>query len=80
MPVQNKTITLLGASAKVTSFTVYPQDDGTFRATIAGTCTDGAAFTEQLSTTASYGSGVAVLNSMTAAALMRLRQDNGLET
>ena len=80
MAIQNKTITLLGATAKLASFTVYPQPDGSYVVTIGGSATDGASFTQQLATTANYGSGVTVLNNMAAAALQRLRQDNGLET
>lgn len=80
MPIVNKSITLIGTTAKLSSFTVYPQADGSFTVTINGTVTDGATFTEQLATTANYGSGVATLNNMAAAALQRLRTDNGLET
>ena len=80
MAIVNKSITLLGATAKLTSFTVYPQADGSFQVAINGTVTDGAQFTEQITTTANYGSGVAVLANMATAALQRLRTDNGLET
>ena len=79
MTIQNKSVTLLGASAKLTSFTVYPQADGSYIVSINGTATDGAAFVDQLATTATFGSGVAVLNNMSAAALQRLRIDSGLE-
>lgn len=80
MAIQNKTVTFLGASAKLTSFTVFPQADGSYRATISGTADDGSGFVEQIATTATFGSGVAALNNMAAAALQKLRQDNGLET
>lgn len=80
MAIINKSVTLLGATAKVVSFTVYPQADGSYQVSINGTVTDGAAFIEQLATSATYGSGVAVLNNMRDAALQRLRLDNGLET
>jgi hypothetical protein len=80
MTVLNRSITILGATAKVTSFTVYPQLDGTYVVTAVGTATDGASFTEQLTVTQSFGSGVAVLNNMSAAALLALQQANGLST
>lgn len=80
MAIQNKTITLLGAQAKVVSFTVYPQANGTFVVTVAGTATDGAAFTQQLAATVNVAAGVAVLDNMAARALMELRKANGLET
>lgn len=79
MAIQNKTVTMLGATAKVSAFTIYPQADGSYIATITGTVTDGASFTDQLSATKSYGSGVAILNNMAAAALQELRIQNGLE-
>lgn len=79
MAIQNKTVTFLGANAKLTSFTVIPQPDGSYVVSIAGTTDDGAGFVEQLATTKSYGSGVAVLNNMAAAALSALRIANGLE-
>lgn len=79
MAIQNKTVTILGATAVLKSFTVYPQADGTYVVTAVGTATDGASFTEQIATTATFGSGVAALNNMAAAALQRLRIDNGLE-
>jgi hypothetical protein len=80
MAIQNKTVTLLGASAKVNSFTVYLQADGSYRVTIAGIATDGAAFEEQLAAAISVPSGVAVLDNMSARALVELRKANGLET
>lgn len=79
MTIQNKSVTMLGSTAKLTSFTVYPQADGSYVVTAVGTVTDGAAFTDQIASTASFGSGVAVLNNMSAAALQRLRIDNGFE-
>jgi hypothetical protein len=80
MPIVNKSVTMLGASVRVTSFTIYPQPDGTYRAAVNGTVTDGGQFLDQLEATASYGSGVAVLNNMAAAALTLLRTQNGFET
>lgn len=80
MAIINKTVTILGSTAKLTSFTIYPQADGTYRVAINGTVSDGANFIDNIETTASYGSGVAVLNNMSAAALARLRADNGFET
>ncbi len=80
MAIVNKTVTILGSTAALKSFTVYPQADGTYRVTINGTVSDGASFVDQIETTASYGSGVAVLANMAAAALQRLRTDNGFET
>jgi len=80
MTIQNKTVTMLGSTAKVTSFTIYPQADGTFVATINGTVTDGAAFTDQLAATQTYPSNTTVLSNCAAAALTELRKQNGLET
>lgn len=79
MPIQNKTVTILGSSAKVSAFTIYPQTDGTYVATITGTATDGSTFVQPLAATRVYGSGVATLNNMAAAALTELRTQNGLE-
>jgi hypothetical protein len=77
--IQNKTVTFLGASAKLTSFTVFLQQDGSYIVTAYGTADDGAGFTEQISTSKPFGSGVAVLSNMAAAALQALRIANGLE-
>jgi hypothetical protein len=79
MTIQNKTVTFLGSSAKLTSFTVIPQTDGSYIVNIVGTADDGSGFVEQIATTKTYGSGVAVLNNMAAAALQALRIANGLE-
>lgn len=79
MAVQNKTVTLLGASAKVTNFTVTPRADGSYAVSIVGTTTDGAAFVEHLLADISIPSGVAVLDNMSARALTELRKANGLE-
>jgi len=79
MAIQNKTVTFLGSSAKITSFTVYLQTDGSYRVDIVGTADDGAGFVEQIATTKTFGSGVATLNNMSAAALQALRIANGLE-
>lgn len=80
MAVINKSITLQGATAKVVSFTVYPQTNGSYVVTVAGTATDGAAFTEQLATTLTIPAATAVLDNMSARALTELRKANGLET
>jgi hypothetical protein len=80
MPIQNKTVTILGSTAKLSNFTIYPQDDGTFRVSINGTVSDGGSFVDQISATGSYGAGVAPLVNMAAAALTKLRTDNGFET
>jgi hypothetical protein len=80
MAIQNKTITLLGATAKVVSFTVYPQPDGTWAVTISGTATDGAVFVQQMTAARSYAAGVAILVNMAAGALLELRTQNGLES
>lgn len=80
MAIQNKTLTLLGASVKLEVFQVYPQADGSYVVSISGVVTDGAGGTQAISTRATFGSGVAVLNNMAAAALQRLRVNNGLET
>lgn len=80
MALQNKTITLLGASAKLSSFAVYPQADGTFRVTISGVADDGAGNVDQIAATVQFPSGVGVLDNMSARALTELRKANGLET
>lgn len=80
MPIVNKSVTMLGSTVKVTSSTIYPQPDGTFRAMVNGTVTDGGQFLDQLEAVSTYGSGVAVLNNMAAAALTLLRTQNGFET
>lgn len=80
MAIQNKTVTLLGANAKLISFTVFPQPNGTFVVTINGTVDDGAAFTDQLAASVSFPAGIAVLDNMSNRALIELRKANGLET
>lgn len=80
MAIQNKTVTLLGANAKLVSFTVYPQASGAYSVVINGVVDDGAGFTDQLSASVNFPSGVAVLDNMSARALTELRKANGLET
>ena len=80
MPIVNKSVTMLGSSVKVTSFTVYPQPDGSFRAVVNGTVNDGGQFVDQLEAVSTYGSGVATLVNMATAALTLLRTQNGFET
>lgn len=80
MPIQNKTVTLLGASTKLVSFTIFPQADGSYRVSVAGTADDGSGFTEQLAAAKSYPAGTAVLDNISAVALSELRKQNGLET
>ena len=80
MALTNKTVTVLAATAKVASFTVYPQAGGAFIVTVSGSATDGASFTEQLAATVNVPAGVAVLDNMAARALTELRKANGYET
>jgi hypothetical protein len=80
MAIINKSITLLGATAKATSITIYLQPDGSYDVTANGTVTDGASFTEQLAAVKHYPAGTNVLDNMSAAALTELRKQNGLET
>jgi hypothetical protein len=79
MTITNKTVTILGSTAKLSSFTVYPQADGSYVVTANGTATDGASFSEQIATSASFPAGTNVLDNMSAAALQKLRIANGLE-
>lgn len=80
MAINNKSVTLLGSTVKLVSYTIYPQPDGSFRATIQGTVSDGAGVVDAIETRATYPSGTAVLDTTSAAALTRLRQDNGFES
>ncbi len=80
MAIVNKSITLLGSTAAVSSFTVFLQPDGSYRVGVNGTVTDGASFMEQLAAQKSYPAGTNVLDNMSAAALTELRKQNGLET
>lgn len=79
MTIQNKSVTILGATAKVVSITIFPQSDGSYVVTVNGTATDGASFTEQIATTATFPSGTNILDNMSAAALSKMRIANGLE-
>jgi hypothetical protein len=80
MALTNKTVTLLAANAKATSFTVLVQTNGSYVVTANGTVDDGAGFTNQLAATKSYPAGTTLLDNMTATALTELRKQNGLET
>lgn len=80
MTIQNKSVTILGSSAKLSSFTVFPQADGSYIVTAAGSATDGGSFSQQLAVSQSFPAGTNVLDNMAAAALQKLRQANGLET
>jgi hypothetical protein len=79
MAVQNKTVTLLGASTKVTSITISPQPDGSYIVMVIGVATDGAGFSEPISTSLPFPAGTTVLDNMEATALSKLRIANGLE-
>lgn len=79
MAIQNKSVTILGATAKVSSFTVFPQADGSYVISAGGTATDSLSGIEQLSLTANFPA-VAVLDNMSARVLTELRKANGLET
>ena len=80
MTIINKSITLLGASTKAVSFTVYVQADNSYTVTATGIATDGAGFNDQIAATKNYPAGTNVLDNMAAAALTELRKQNGLET
>lgn len=80
MAIVNKTVTILGGTAALKSFSVHPQPDGTFRVSIIGTVSDGANFVDQIETSATFAGNVTALVNMAAAALTRLRQDNGFES
>ena len=79
MAIQNKTVTILGSTAKVSSFTVYPQADGSYAVSVAGSANDGALFSEQIATSTTFPPGTAVLDNCAAKALQILRIANGLE-
>lgn len=79
MAIQNKTITFQGALTTVTSITVYPQSGGGYVVTANGVASDGAGNMQQISVSATFPAGTATLDNMAAAALMKLRQANGLE-
>ena len=79
MTIINKSITFQGALTTVTSITIYPQTGGGYVVTANGVASDGAGNTEPISATASFAPGTTVLDNMAAAALQKLRQQNGLE-
>jgi hypothetical protein len=79
MTIINKSITFQGALTTVTSITIYPQTGGGYIVTANGVASDGAGNTEPISVSASFPSGTTVLDNVSATALQKLRQANGLE-
>lgn len=79
MAIQNKSVTITGASTKLTSVTLYPQLDGSVVISAIGTASDGSATPVSLSEARLQATGVAALDNMVARALTELRKTNGLE-
>jgi hypothetical protein len=79
MTIINKSITFQGALTTVTSITIYPQAGGSYIVVANGVASDGAGNTEPISVSATFPSGTTVLDNVSATALQKLRQANGLE-
>ena len=79
MTVVNKSITYQGSLTTVVSITVYPQANGSYVVTANGVETDGSGNSNSISASATFPPGTATLDNMAAAALQKLRQQNGLE-
>ena len=80
MTVQNKTTTLVGASAVVTQAGFIPQADGSTLVVVSGTATDSLGNVQVLTPVqVSYPAGTALIANIMAAALSKIRIANGLE-
>ena len=79
MTILNKSVTFQGALTSLTSITILPQANGSYVVTANGVETDGSGNSNSISASATFPPGTATLDNMAAAALQKLRQQNGLE-
>lgn len=81
MAITDKTITIRGAQAVVTSVALYPQPDGKVHVVVHGEeRSPGGGIVPLDSARQTFPAGVAILDNMLARALRELRLANGLET
>jgi hypothetical protein len=79
MPIKDKSMTVLGATAIVVSVELAPQQDGSTSAIILGAAQDSIGGTQPLTARVTIPVGTNIVDNLLALALSQLRKANGLE-
>lgn len=81
MAIQDKTLTIIGSQAKVTSVMIRPIDASSYEVSVSGSSVDGSGNVVDLDPfhVVILVGQVTAIDNLVAVALTKLRQSNGLE-